>query len=81
MALETVKLIGRALLLRSGHVFIGIRRPVTIAGTAQDTARAALFQPLGVKPALDSFQAEIFFAFVFHGNGLQARILDSAEKP
>jgi hypothetical protein len=54
---------------------------VTIAGTAQDTARAALFQPLGVKPALDSFQAEIFFAFVFHGDGLQARILDSAEKP
>jgi len=28
---------------------------VAVTGAAQDTARAALFKPFGVKPAFDSF--------------------------
>lgn len=66
-SLEAIKFIRRTFGFWSGNIFHWICRPVTITRAAQHAAAAALFQPFCVEPLLDSTEAPIFFAFVFHG--------------
>ena len=41
---------------------------MTVTRAAEDTARAALVEPFRIEPFFDSFKAQRFLAFVFHGN-------------
>jgi hypothetical protein len=66
VALKFIVLVGRAFFLGPRDVFIGIGWPMAVAGAAQDTARAAVFESRGIKPLFDSLEPERFFAFVFH---------------
>jgi hypothetical protein len=55
-------------------VFHGISRAMAVARPTQDTAAAALVETLGVQPPFDSFEADLFVAFVIHHKTVIVRI-------
>jgi hypothetical protein len=64
--LKTIELVGRTLGLRPGSIFHRVGWTMAVTGSAQDTARAALFEVFGIEPFFDSLKSTRSLGFVFH---------------